>query len=700
MAVLLPNGKQYYTDSATGLPLVGGKVYTYAAGTSTPKDTYTTAAAVTPNANPVILDARGEATIFWHGAYKIVAKDALDNLIWTVDNIDTTIDIADITYNGVALSTILSSSLTTVVDSITALKAVLKTAYTSAYVTGYYAAGDGGGGHYYYDSTDTTSSDNGGTIIVANDSARWKLLTNGQAVSVLQFGAKPDYTTDATTAIQAAINWLGAAGGVISLDGSFLIGNLTINANVTLKGNNGAPAQSATGTYSPATVPSVLVLPSANTITMKQGARLEAVTVINQQYSPAGTYALPLVAGNAVAAVGAYAGTAITPYAGALDIEVFDCMILGFQYAIKTGAGGNHYALLLDHVFMDCTNGVYLYSGYQTDASFFRDCRCEPYLTAHLADSTKDARTGTGFYDGTVRVTYEGCRVREWAIGFCSDNSSAHHLACFVYNYGAVNSKIGYKYITGGLSVYNTDCTAWNCGSGCIYSNLPVISEAVGIVITGGDFYNATPVESADGLVYIVDGHYSITDCQFGHNTTYGYIKLGAGADEGTIDNCSFYGQYTPVFGDAAALLLMRLGNVIYKNGYTAVRQPLTWTPVLKAGANVQTLSSSYGHFTITNQHATCYFDITVSAKVATGTLTITGLPYTAANETDSMLGMGCVTYYANTALLTSSPTLGVEKNTAIADLYNFAAGGVTVLDNTNLTNTTRLVGWVTYRIY
>jgi len=205
MAVLLPNGKQYYTDSSTGLPLVGGKVYTYAAGTTTPKATYTTAAASTQNTNPVILDARGEATIFWSGAYKIVIKDSLDNTIWTADNIDTAADIASVSYDGVALSTIIFSHFVYVVDSITALRAVEKTNFTYAYVTGYYAAGDGGGGHYYYDSGDTTTTDNGGSVIVATDSGRWKLLNNGRPYSVLQFGAKPDASTNASTAFTNAI---------------------------------------------------------------------------------------------------------------------------------------------------------------------------------------------------------------------------------------------------------------------------------------------------------------------------------------------------------------------------------------------------------------------------------------------------------------------------------------------------------------
>lgn len=86
MAILMPEGKQSFTNS-TGDPLVGGKVYTYDAGTNNPRQTFSDAAGLVPNTNPVILDARGEATIFWNGTYKVVLKDALDNTIWTVDNI-------------------------------------------------------------------------------------------------------------------------------------------------------------------------------------------------------------------------------------------------------------------------------------------------------------------------------------------------------------------------------------------------------------------------------------------------------------------------------------------------------------------------------------------------------------------------------------------------------------------------------------
>ncbi len=88
MATLLPQGKQQYFTSA-GVPLVGGQVFTFDAGTTNPRTTYSDAAGAVPNANPVILDARGEATIYWVGNYKVQLKDALGVTIWTQDNVSS-----------------------------------------------------------------------------------------------------------------------------------------------------------------------------------------------------------------------------------------------------------------------------------------------------------------------------------------------------------------------------------------------------------------------------------------------------------------------------------------------------------------------------------------------------------------------------------------------------------------------------------
>lgn len=87
MAVLTPSPKMQFTTAA-GVPLSGGKVYTYIAGTTTPQATFTDYSGATPNTNPVILNSRGEANIWLGGAlYKFKLTDANDVEIWTVDYI-------------------------------------------------------------------------------------------------------------------------------------------------------------------------------------------------------------------------------------------------------------------------------------------------------------------------------------------------------------------------------------------------------------------------------------------------------------------------------------------------------------------------------------------------------------------------------------------------------------------------------------
>jgi hypothetical protein len=88
MATIAPLGI-YRAFDDNGEPLAGGKLYTYEAGTSTPKDTYTTAEGDVANSNPVELDASGYAQVWLgDGGYKFILTDAGDVVLFTTDNIN------------------------------------------------------------------------------------------------------------------------------------------------------------------------------------------------------------------------------------------------------------------------------------------------------------------------------------------------------------------------------------------------------------------------------------------------------------------------------------------------------------------------------------------------------------------------------------------------------------------------------------
>ena len=176
---------------ANGNPLAGGKVYTYAAGTTTPQATYTDYTGGVANANPVILNTRGEASIWFTTAqYKIKLTDADDVEIYTVDNL-----------NGPDIATL----------------AVLAASSGSSLI-GYINTGTGA-------------------------TARTVQARLRDYISVKDFGAVGDGTNNDVTAIQNAINAAaalpssGGSSGLSGISGAtvyFPAGVYRINSGITI----------------------------------------------------------------------------------------------------------------------------------------------------------------------------------------------------------------------------------------------------------------------------------------------------------------------------------------------------------------------------------------------------------------------------------------------------------------------------------
>ena len=93
---------QFFTNS--GVILSGGKLYTYAAGTTTPQTTYTSSSGVTAHTNPIILDSAGRVPggEIWLTAvsYKFALYTSTDVLIATYDNIRGFGSTSVINYTG------------------------------------------------------------------------------------------------------------------------------------------------------------------------------------------------------------------------------------------------------------------------------------------------------------------------------------------------------------------------------------------------------------------------------------------------------------------------------------------------------------------------------------------------------------------------------------------------------------------------
>ena len=103
------NGFQFFTT--TGLPLNGGFLYTYQAGSTTPANTYTTSAGTIANTNPIQLGTDGrppqEIWLTSGSTYKFVLTDSNNAVIQTYDNlygiIGTTPSVSAVPAGGIIM---------------------------------------------------------------------------------------------------------------------------------------------------------------------------------------------------------------------------------------------------------------------------------------------------------------------------------------------------------------------------------------------------------------------------------------------------------------------------------------------------------------------------------------------------------------------------------------------------------------------
>ena len=92
-------GWQFFDN--LGVPLAGGLLYTYTAGTTTPQATYTSNTGTIASANPIVLDAAGRITnevwLTVGVAYKFVLQTSAAVTIGTYDNISGINDLTGLT---------------------------------------------------------------------------------------------------------------------------------------------------------------------------------------------------------------------------------------------------------------------------------------------------------------------------------------------------------------------------------------------------------------------------------------------------------------------------------------------------------------------------------------------------------------------------------------------------------------------------
>jgi hypothetical protein len=201
-------GAQFFDDN--GVPLAGGLIYTYAAGTTSPLATYTSSSGITALPNPIVLNAAGrvptgEIWVTTGLSYKFVVYTSANVLVASYDNVNTNF----------------------VIDN---LSNTTNPAYGDALV-----------GFRQSNSSGNLPNAVGRTV-------HQKLQEN---ISVYDFGAVGDGSTNDTTAIANAAATVGPNGVLLLSNGTFVItSNTTLNCNLLFNNAKLSVSSGATVTIS------------------------------------------------------------------------------------------------------------------------------------------------------------------------------------------------------------------------------------------------------------------------------------------------------------------------------------------------------------------------------------------------------------------------------------------------------------------
>ena len=475
-------GWQFFDNN--GVPLAGGLIYTYAAGTTTPQATYTSSSGTIAQSNPIVLNSAGRVSVgeVWVSegiTYKFVLKDSTGTTIGTYDNID---------------STYVAGDLANTTDP---------------------ALGDALVGFRQSDSSGNLTGAVGRTV-------HQKLQ---ESVSVLDFDADPTGVADSLAAFNAAIASFTdsvhtSRGGTIFVPRGYysLSGTLNIKKHINLIGDGDGYAPTST-IWAPVTYLSFPI----NTTGIRVYSTLDSGNGNSGAFSSIKNLTLKCAS---VGTTGHGISSSTLIYLDTVQIEGFAQN--GVNLVASSGTG-NANVFRFDNVSSGANgqNGFFI-QGTDVNAGLLNKCQAS-------------ANTGVGFFDaGFLGNTYIGCLAEgnlPTFTGTGAISGTTLTVSAVASGYLPVGTIITGAGVTSGTTITNWVSATGGTGTYTVSDSQTVSSTTISAA--GGSNFVDYVTDNANAR-HIFIGCYT--------ELGYSYIKDPSIVLGGNLGANSFQSKYTTAF--------------------------------------------------------------------------------------------------------------------------------------------------------